>query len=214
MNKRAEEATRRTAEEAKQFVEEANRRADEAHRHAKEVIRETKEAKESFVAELEKRRHEEEKRRHEEEKRVKEMAEQVLAAQARAQAAEQQTLEASKIAEEKIQKAAREASKLQETFMKAMKQFNTNPVHTNSVHKKVGQGKQQEWMDSVDSGSEDEVLHSLSQSYDDDEPMSLAPESSEIRVGGEVGSKFKDMKNSQRGSLSNVRLFLRTFNIC
>jgi hypothetical protein len=187
------------------LVEEANRRAEEAHRRAEEVIRETKEVKESFVAELE-------KRRYEEENRVKEMAEQILAAQARAQAAEQQTLEASKTAEEKIQKAAREASKLQETFMKAMKQFNTNPIH-----KKVGQGKQQEGMDSLDSGSEDEVLDFLSQSYDVDEPMSsatLPPESSEIRVSGEMGSKFKDRKNSQRGSLSNVRLFLQIFNVC
>jgi hypothetical protein len=208
MNKRAEEATRRTAADAKQFIKEANRRAEEAHRRAEEVIRE---AKESFIAELE-------RRRLEEEKRVKEMAEQaskeISAAQARAQVAEQQTLEASKIAEEKIQIAAREASKLQEAFMEAMKQFNTNPIR-----KKVGQGKRQEEMDLVDSGSEDEVLHSLSQIRvpDDDELMSLATlppdsldseeqlEEIKVRVGGAGDSNIRKM--SQKRSLSKVRLF-------
>ena len=55
---------------------------------------------------------------------MKEMAEQALkaisAAQAHAQVAEQQMFEASKIAKEKIQKAAREALKLQEAFMEAI----------------------------------------------------------------------------------------------
>ena len=143
------------------------------------------------------------------------MAEQALkaisAAQAHAQVAEQQMFEASKIAEEKIQKAAREALKLQEAFMEAMRWFNLTPS------KKFGKGKQQEEMDLMDSGSENEVLHSLSQIPDNDELMSLAtlpPKSSytsdqEIQVSGEGRSELNDRKKSHRGSLSKVRVFFK-----
>ena len=204
MTKRTEEATRRTVEEAKRFVEEANRRAEEANRRAEEVIREAKEAKESFVTELE-------RRRLEEENRAKEMEEQaskaIAAAQARSQAAEQQTLAASKMAEEKIQNATKEASKLQEAFMETMKQFNT----TTSIRKTR--------INSLDSGSENEVLDSLSRIPDDDEQMSLAtlpPGSLESEEQSrEGGSNFRDTTREESHMFSKVGFqVLRVFNIC
>ena len=176
MRKRAEETTRRTVEEANRFVEEANgraeeanRRAEEANRRVEEMIRDAQEAKESFITELE-------RRRLEEENRVKEIAEQtskaIAAAEARSQVAEQQSLEATKMAEEKYQKVTREASNLRDAFMETMKRFNTNPIR-----KVDGRGIPREGMVViVGSDSENEVLHSLSQISvpDDDEPMSLA----------------------------------------
>lgn len=182
------------------------------------MIREAKEAKESFIAELE--RH-----RLEEENRAKEMAEhaskEIAAAQARSQVAEQQTLAASKMAEERIQKATREALKLQEAFMETLKRFNTDPIHKIAGQRQP-QVRGREGMDSVDSGSENEVLHSLSQIPDDDGLTSslatLPPESSDSRVS-EGGSNSRDTssrKKSPTVSLSKVKLFqvLRVFNIC
>jgi hypothetical protein len=138
-----------------------------------------------------------EKRKLEEENRAKEMADAISEAQARAQAAEQKTLEASKIAEEKIRKAVQEASKLQETFAEAMKRFNMNP----SIRKKIDKGKRREV--SMDSDSDSEVFQpttsTMSKITDDDEQMSqhTLPPSSD----GE-----EDTKRRKRVSFSKVRL--------
>ena len=206
-NKHAEEVARRAVEEAKQFIEEANRRAEEANRRAEEAIQETKEAKELFIAELE-------KRKLAEENRAKEMADVISAAQTRAQAAEQKTLEASKIAEEKIQKTVQEALKLQETFAEAMKRFNMDPIRKIS-----DQGEQCEAIPdiiSMDSDSDDLDQPAMSRIPDNVEQMSRAtlPPSSddeEQEDGAPVPvghSNFKDMKGRKRVLISKVRFLL------
>lgn len=96
--------------------------------------------------------------------------------------------------------------------METMKRFNLNPIH-----EKVSQGTWQERTDLAAVDSESEIDGLLAQTCDVDEPMSLAtlpPESLDsegeiLQVGVEGGTKFK-----KKVSLSEVRHFFQTFNVC